>query len=106
MGRKRRPGAWIAVIAVLPLGLVAAGAPGEVAGGKGDKRAGVTGAPAVERRGTPVLGPRGRRETVTDIMDRERFRKSEPGRDDVEREEARLRPVPPRTNPDAPGVSA
>ena len=63
-------------------------------------------APATERRGVPVTGPRGRRETVADIMDRERFSRSEPGRPDVEREEARLRPIPPAPNPAAPQVSA
>jgi len=63
-------------------------------------------AAASERRGKPVTGNRGRREMVSEIMDRERFRGSEPGRDDVEREEARLRPIPPAVNPASPEVSS
>src|SRR5262245_58209118 len=80
-----------------------AGGPSEQAGTPASAAAS---AASMERRGIPVIGPRGRRQTVSEIMDRERFWKSEPGRDDVEREEARLRPFPPAVNPAAPEVSA
>ena len=56
------------------------------------------------RRGRPIVLAHGVRETVAQIMEREGFQNWEPGRD-AEREEARLRPVPPAVDPASPLVS-